>query len=106
MANIRKIVGKNGVAYKITVTKGRNQNGKQIRHYMTWTPDRPMTERQMQKAVERAAMEFEQSIEQGYQIDNRQTFAQYAEYVLSEKERQGMKYRTLDRYRELLERIN
>ena len=77
MANIRKITGKNGVAYKITVTKGRNQNGKQMRHYMTWTPDRPMTERQMQKAVERAAMDFERSIEQGYQIDNRQTFAQY-----------------------------
>ena len=106
MANIRKITGKSGIAYKITVTKGRNQNGKQMRHYMTWTPDRPMTERQMQKAVERAAMDFERSIEQGYQIDNRQTFAQYAEYVLSEKERQGAKYRTLDRYRELLERIN
>ena len=106
MANIRKIAGKNGVAYKITVTKGRNQNGKQMRHYMTWTPDRPMTERQMEKAVERAAMDFERSIEQGYQIDNRQTFAQYAEYVLSEKERQGAKYRTLDRYHELLERIN
>ena len=106
MANIRKIDGKNGVSYKITVTKGRNQNGKQVRHYMTWTPDRPMTERQMQKAVERAAVDFERSIEQGYQIDNRQTFAEYAEYVLSEKERQGMKYRTLDRYRELLERIN
>ena len=106
MANIRKIDGKNGVSYKITVTKGRNRNGKQVRHYMTWTPDHPMTERQMQKAVERAAMDFERSIEQGYQIDNRQTFAEYAEYVLSEKERQGMKYRTLDRYRELLERIN
>ena len=26
MANIRRITGKNGVAYKITVTKGRNQN--------------------------------------------------------------------------------
>ena len=106
MANIKRIDGKTGTSFKITVTKGRNQDGKQIRHYMTWTPDRSMTERQMQKAAERAAMEFERSIEQGYQIDNRQTFAQYAEYVLSEKERQGMKYRTLDRYRELLERIN
>ena len=106
MANIKRIDGKTGTSFKITVTKGRNQDGKQIRHYMTWTPDHPMTERQMQKAVERAAMEFEQSIEHGYQIDNRQTFAQYAEYVLSEKERQGAKYRTLDRYRELLERIN
>ena len=106
MANIRKIEGKNGVSYKITVTKGRNQNGKQVRHYMTWTPDRPMTERQMQKAVERAAVDFERSIEQGYQIDNRQTFAEYAEYVLELKGRTGAKTRTLECYRDLLRRIN
>lgn len=39
MANIRKIEGKTGVSYKITVTSGRDSAGKQIRHYKTWTPD-------------------------------------------------------------------
>lgn len=106
MANIRRIDGKKGTSFKITVTKGRDMNGKQIRHYLTWTPDRPLTDKQMQKAVEKAAFEFEQSIEQGYQIDNRQTFSEYAEYVLSVKEREGVKYRTMERYRELLVRIN
>lgn len=106
MANIRRVDGKTGTSYKITVTKGRDLNGKQIRHYLTWAPDRPMTERQMQKAVEKAAFEFEQAIDQGYQIDKRQTFSEYAEYVLSLKERAGAKYRTLERYRELLKRIN
>lgn len=106
MANIRKIEGKNGISYKITVTRGRDLEGKQIRHYMTWTPPHKMTERQMQKAVEVAAMEFEKSISLGYQVDNRQTFAEYAAYVLELKEREGAKYRTIERYRELLERIN
>lgn len=106
MANIRKIEGKNGISYKITVTRGRDLEGKQIRHYMTWTPPHKMTERQMQKAVEVAAMEFETSIALGYQVDNRQTFAEYAAYVLDLKEREGAKYRTIERYRELLERIN
>lgn len=106
MANIRKIEGKNGISYKITVTQGRDLEGKQIRHYMTWTPPHKMTERQMQKAVEVAAMEFEKSVFLGYQVDNRQTFAEYAAYVLDLKEREGAKYRTVDRYRELLERIN
>lgn len=105
MANIRKIEGKNGVSYKITVTQGRDLEGKQIRHYMTWTPPHKMTERQMQKAVEVAAMEFEKSVTLGYQVDNRQTFAEYAAYVLDLKEREGAKYRTIERYRELLERI-
>lgn len=106
MANIRKIEGKNGVSFKITVTKGRDLEGKQIRHYTTWTPPHKMTERQMQKAVELAAMEFEKSVTLGYQIDNRQTFADYAAYVLELKEREGAKYRTLERYRELMLRIN
>ena len=58
MANIRRLEGKNGVSFKITVTQGRDLEGKQIRHYMTWAPPHKMTERQMQKAVEVAAMEF------------------------------------------------
>ena len=107
MANIRKIEGKNGISFKITVTAGRDLNGKQVRHYKTWTPDPGMTEKKMQKAVERVAMEFEQSIELGYQADNRQTFAEYAAYTLDLKLRTGkLKIRTYDRYMGLLVRIN
>lgn len=105
MANIKKIDGKNGVTYKITITKGRDLEGKQVRHYRTWKPEPGMTERQINKEVQRAALDFEREIELGYQVDNRQTFAQYAEYVLGMKERTGCKHRTLVRYRELTERI-
>ena len=105
MANIKRIDGKTGISFKITVTKGRDMAGKQIRHYKTWTPERPMTERQMEKEVQRVAFEFEREIELGFQADNRQTFAEYAKYVLELKERAGDKYRTLERYGELMERI-
>lgn len=106
MANIRRIEGKTGVSFKITVSQGRDSRGKQIRHYLTWTPEAGMTEKQMGKAVAKAAFEFEQQINQGFEADNRQTFEQYAQYALSVKEREGCKRRTLDRYRELLKRIN
>ena len=106
MANIKRIDGKTGTSYKITVTQGRDLNGKQIRHYKTWTPARGMTERQMEKEVQRVAFDFEREIELGFQADNRQTFAEYAEYVLDLKERTGDKYRTIERYRELMQRIN
>lgn len=106
MANIKRIDGKTGVSYKITVTKGRDLDGKQIRHYLTWTPASGMTERQIEKAIQKAAFEFEQQIEQGFVADNKQTFAKYAEYVLDLKERGGAKCRTLERYRDLLKRIN
>lgn len=106
MANIKKIDGKNGVSYKITVTSGRDADGKQVRHYQTWRPAPGMTERQIEKAVQKAAFEFEQQITLGFAADNRQSFAEYAEYVLDLKQRSGTKRRTIERYRELLVRIN
>lgn len=106
MANIRKVEGKTGTAYKITVTNGRDMNGKQIRHYLTWTPAPGMTTRQAERELNRVAVDFERKILDGFAADNRQTFAAYAEYVLSLKERTGAKSRTIERYRDLLLRIN
>ena len=105
MAHIQKIDGKNGVSYKITVHHGTDQAGKKVRHYRTWKPTPGMTERQIEKAVQKAAADFEREIEQGYVLDNRQTFAQYAEYVLDLKERSGLKHKTVYEYRQLTERI-
>ena len=59
----------------------------------------------MEKEVQRVAFEFEREIKRGFQADNRQTFAEYAKYVLELKERAGDKYRTLERYRELMQSI-
>ncbi len=106
MATIEKITGKTGNSYRITVSGGFDTQGKRIRHRTTYKPAPGMTERQIQKAVQRAAADFERSIEQGYALDNRQTFAEYASYVLELKERTGTKQKTLDRYQELMNRIN
>ena len=106
MANIRKIEGKNGVSYKITVFSGVDTQGRQVRHYRTWKPESGMTTRQIEKAVQRAAMDFERELELGFQADNRQTFAEYAAYIMDLKQRTGTKARTIDRYQELLVRIN
>ena len=106
MANIKRIEGRTGVSFQITVTQGRDISGKQVRHYRTWKPEGKMTERQMQKAVERAAADFEREIEQGYQTDNRQTFSSYARYVIALKRSAGIKERTLSHYEYLLSRCD
>ena len=106
MANIKQIQGKGGTSYKITVFSGVDTQGRQVRHYRTWKPDPGMTARQMEKAVQRAAVDFERELELGYQADNRQTFAEYAEYVLQLKERAGIKPKTLFEYKAQLGRIN
>lgn len=54
MPNITKRTNKDGsFSYKITVTKGRDANGKQIRHFMTFTPAPNMTEKKAEKEAQR-----------------------------------------------------
>lgn len=66
MANIRPL--KNG-KYKITVSNGRDINGKQIREYATWESDPEKTKRQNDKALELFAMEFEEKVRNGNYMD-------------------------------------
>lgn len=106
MATVEKQVGKNGTTYRITVYSGFDTQGKRIRHRMNYKPAPGMTPRQIEKAAQKAAMDFERSIEQGFALDNRQTFAEYAAYVLDLKQRTGTKARTLDRYQDMMVRIN
>ncbi len=106
MASIQRIDGKNGISYRFFVSTGRDSDGKQIKHTKTWRPAPGMTEKQMEKAALKAAAEFERSIELGYVADDRQSFEDYAEYVLDLKERSGAKHKTIESYRFLLGRIN
>ena len=108
MATIEPRRNKTGeiTSYRITVAGGLDSTGKQVRHRMTWRPEPKMTARQTEKALARAAADFERQIEQGFQIDHKQTFEAYAAYVLDLKERTGIKPYTIDRYRSLLGRIN
>lgn len=103
MATIEERKNKNGaVSYRITVAAGIGANGKQIRRRKTWTPAPGLTKKQIEKEKARIAADFEREIEQGYQIDNTQKFADYANYVLALKVRTGLKPRTEDRYRDML----
>lgn len=106
MAWYEKREGKKGVTYRISVSDGVDENGKQIIRTMNWKPEANMTPRQAEKALQRTMAEFEAKVQQGYQIDSGKTFAEYAEYVIKLKERTGKKPRTTERYRELLPRIN
>lgn len=106
MATIKKIQGKNGISYKITVFLGRNQSGKQIRHYMTYTPKAGTKDSRAEKEALLAASRFEERLKQGYQVNSHLTFEEYSETFLASKLRAGLKRSTYDRYLLLLRRIN
>ena len=101
------IVERNG-SYRITVSAGFDSKGNRIRHTKTWKPDKGMTKPQIKKALKDAAIEFERLVEGGYTAGSKLTFAEYAEQVITQPTRKGKKRKpkTIDRYRELLERIN
>lgn len=109
MANITPRKNKNGVitSYTIRVYHGYDGAGKRLKPYtMSWKPAPGMTAKQIEKELNRQAVQFEEQCRAGYALDNRQTFAEYAEYVLKCKADSGTKRRTIERYTTLLGRIN
>lgn len=106
MACWKAIPGKDSISYRFEVTAGKDQNGKKIRHYKTWRPPEGMSQKKIEKALPIMAAEFERKINAGFDVCNKQTFAEYAVYVLNLKKQSGAKRRTLERYDELLKRIN
>lgn len=106
MAWIEKREGKNGVAYHISVSCGIDGRGKQLMRRMSWRPPQNMSPKRIEKELNCVAVDFERSVEQGYSLDQKQNFAEYAAYVIDLKERTGVRPRTIDRYKDLLVRIN
>lgn len=102
MATVRK----RGEAYQIRVSCGMDSQGKQVIKTCTWKPEPGMTAKQTEKELQRQIVAFENKVKQGYAGENRLTFERYAEYVMQLKETKGKKHRTLDRYAEMLQRIN
>ncbi len=93
------------ISYSVRVHKGKDGIGKNLKPYTaTFTPDSAKTERQNEKALNKFVVEFEEKCRIGFVSSTRQTFAQYAEYVITLKERTGVKRRTVELYRYLLKR--
>ncbi len=105
MATIKRIEGARGVSYKITVHCGYDAEYRKIRHYKTWRVPEGWSEKRALREVNKIAVEYERQIQQGYQLDNHQTFAEYAAYVINLKERSGVKHSTIQFYKYLMERI-
>ena len=58
-------IEKRGDSYRIVVSCGFDVNGKRIKRSMTWKPDRAYTPKQLEKALNKAAVEFEEKVLNG-----------------------------------------
>ena len=73
MANITQ----RGKSYFLTVSCGYDSHGKQIRKTKTWTPDDKMTNKQIEKELQRQAVIFEEQIKSGTYVDDRVPFSDF-----------------------------
>lgn len=109
MASIQGRRNKEGklISFCIRVHKGRDPiTHKQLKPYiMTWSVPEGWSEKRARREAEKEAILFEMRCKEGYKLDNRQTFANYANYVMELKENEGLKHLTLVRYQQDLKRI-
>ena len=109
MANLQARRDKAGkiISYSIRVFRGRDPStGKQLTPYSaTWRVPEGWGEKRARKEAERQAVLFEKRCREGQVADSRQTFAAYAEYVLSWKRSMGLKHLTEIHYRQCLQRV-
>lgn len=109
MANITPRRNKAGevISYQIRVFRGRSADGTRLKDYlMTWKPTPGMTKRQIEKELDRQATLFEEACKQGRVSIEKPTFEKYSAYVLDLKEHNGLKVKTITRYRDMLKRVN
>lgn len=106
MAHIEPIKGKRGTSYRIIVSDGVDLNGDRVVHKKTWRPPPGMKQREIKSTLNAIVADFERAVREGYNVDEKYTFAEYAEYAIKQKERSGKKHRTTSGYRGLLPRVN
>jgi len=109
MASVKMNYNKSGelISFRIKVYRGRDATGKELQPYLkTVKIPKNLTKKQTDKFIEREKVLFEEACKHGYSLDDKTPFSKYADYVLSLKEKEGLKTSTLTRYKELLNRIN
>lgn len=92
-------IQKRGNSYLISSSCGYDGTGKQIRKTMTWKPDSGMTSRQEKKAVEAAAVRFEDQVQSGQYIDPTITFKEFTEKWLSDYAEPNLRADTVAGYK-------
>ncbi len=98
-------IQKRGNSYKITVSCGYDDCGKQIRKHTTWMPSAEMTQAQIKKELERQKVMFEEKCRSGCCISENIKFAELVAIWEKDYASIHLAPKTYERYRGLLKRI-
>lgn len=91
-------VTKRGNNYRISVSNGRDVNGKQIIETATFTPDPDKTDKQNEKALQRFTIDFEDKVKAGKLLrGDKMTYKEYIALWLSEYAYKQMEQTSIER---------
>jgi integrase len=97
---------KRGNSYKITSSNGYDSDGNQIRKHMTWTPEKGMSEKQIEKELERQKILFDEKCKQGKVLNGNIKFSEFADIWFEDFANKQLRIKTIDRYKTMMPRIN
>lgn len=100
MATIRK----RGDSYQIRVSCGYTTDGKQVEQSLTWKPDKNMTQKQIEKELNRQAVMFEEACLSGHTTASMK-FEEFAHKWFEEYANIKLKAQTIRGYKSLEPRI-
>ena len=98
-------IQKRGDTYRIRVSAGYDAAGKQIMRSTTWRPAPGMTQKQIDKELERQAVLFEDRVKSGQYMDSSVRFQDFAERWFTDYGKKHLKQTTYRRYEYLAKRI-
>jgi len=96
-------IQKRGETYRIKVSCGYRANGRQIEKSKTWKPTPGMTDRKIEKELERQTVLFEKEC-QGLSCGANIKFETFTEQWLKEYAEPKLRVRTVDRYKQFKKR--
>lgn len=99
-------IEKRGNSYKIVVSKGYDINGRQLRERMTWTPAPGMTQKQLEKELNRQATLFEEQVKCATTHDGSIKLKDFTDLFLKDYAHPHLKAKTAFGYEQRMLKIN
>ncbi|MBQ9346434.1 MAG: site-specific integrase [Oscillibacter sp.] len=97
---------KRGSSYLIRASAGYTVDGKQVRPSMTWKPEPGMTEKQIERELNRQMVLFDEKCRGAVQGDGHIKFQTFSEMWMREYVEVKLAVRTQESYRNMLVRVN
>ena len=99
-------IQKRGDTYRIRVSAGYDSAGKQIMKSTTWKPAPGMTQKQIEKELDRQAVLFEEKVKTGQYVDGNVKLDSFVEKWFSDYAEKNLKPATLSLYHFLMEQVS